>query len=134
MTGYISDFGYNTSRTRRFDLPDEPVHDPMVQSYQPQVALYNGWDRYKNAISGNYNRRVCPCRGYGFSQAPGIYDVQLAPAAEYVEKPMSSYPKRVRDPRYVDYHTNMCFSSPTDWQTGQLKPYVKGNWPDEQRQ
>jgi len=134
MTGYISEVGYRDSdRTRRFDLPVPPVYDPMIQPYQSQVAPYNGWDRYKNAISGNYNRRVCPCPGNGFSQAPGIYDVRLAAPQPYVLKPLYSVKQRYIDPRYVDYHTDMCFSSPTDWKTGQLKPYVKGNWPDEQR-
>lgn len=167
MTGYIAPTSYNTTRDRRFDLHVNPEHDPRIQTHQPMVKPYNGWDNYKNAKSGNYNRYVCQSEGYGYSQAPGVYGKviekpnvsfpynsgksgpdgkscdtcsspgysikrNLSKPHPFVEKPVYEEPVRVRSPYYVDYHTNTCFSSTTPWQTGQLQPYLKGIWPDEQ--
>lgn len=143
MSTYVNSCCNNRSvQSGMFIGPYLPTDLSLVYKI-PRVKTYSGWDNYKNAKTGQYNRQVCGyCAKFkGFPQTPGVYNTRLADA--YANDELEMYKREMANCRYAEYQKRRMEIYPGDVNgdynnyfnttCNYLYPqkYVKGNWPDE---
>ena len=121
--------------------------DPVTtDNLIPRVRPYSGWASYKNNKSGQFNRSLCwTCaQAKSFPQAPGTYPLNID-NRPVIELPTESQQQQLNS-EYQKYVQRRIENHPGQWngyyvnylneQCGTVYPkrYVKGFWPDEQKQ
>jgi len=118
-----------------------------TDNLKPRIRPYSGWASYKNNKSGNFHRSLCwTCsQATGFPQTAGLYPLNIdnTPVANHSPTPDTIQQLQTR---YDSYQQHRLSNHGGQWngyyvnylndQCGNSYPrrYVKGFWPDEQKQ
>ena len=135
--------GICNSNNTLYDLQPENSTSNLI----PRIRPYSGWASYKNNKSGNFNRSLCwNCAGAtSFPQTPGVYDLNIDNRPVRTDNLSNTQQQQLQDfydqyqrhrlsnhggqwnGYYINYLNTQCVHIPP-------KKYVKGYWPDEQKQ
>jgi hypothetical protein len=141
MASYVADIHKPTYYTSPYSSSDTTT-DNLI----PRVRPYSGWASYKNNKSGQFNRSLCWTCGQAqsFPQTPGTYPLNID-NRPVIQLP-TEHQKNTLNKEYQQYIQRRIDNYPGNWngyyvnylneECGSIYPkrYVKGFWPDEQKQ